>query len=302
VSLRETAVDTGFGLGWTSLRALPESVVYRQFGAIAELTYRRDGRGVQRLRSNLSRVLGPDTPPAQLDEVTRAGVHSYLRYWCEVFRLPAMSRETVLDRVSFDGRDRLEAALTAGRGFILALPHSANWDLAGAWLIHLGHPFTTVAERLRPEQLFDRFVAFRESMGMEVIPLTGGERAPSAILAERLRAGGGLALLADRDLTTTGVRVQLFNEPARMPGGPVRLALDTGATLLPVSLWYDGPRTMRGRFHEPIVPSANGDDAVAEMTQQLADVFAGAISEHPADWHMLQRVWVADTSTRTGRP
>ena len=112
---------------------------------------------------------------------------------------------------------------------ILSLPHMGNWDHAGAWLAGTGVPFTTVAERLKPESLFERFVEFRESLGMEVIPLTGGEQPPFKILAERLRSGGVLCLLADRDLTASGIEVEFFGSPARMPAGPAALAVDTGA-------------------------------------------------------------------------
>jgi KDO2-lipid IV(A) lauroyltransferase len=194
--------------------------------------------------------------------------------------------------------DRLQAAYADRRGVILALPHMGNWDAAGAWCVQLDMPFTTVAERLRPESLFDRFVAFRESLGMEVLPLTGGDTGPYRTLRERLKSGGMLCLLADRDLTATGIPVQFFGEPARMPAGPAALALETDAVLLPVTLWFpdDGASGWCGQIHPPVgpPPSGNRREQVAAMTQTLADVFAGAIAEHPADWHMVQRVWEAD--------
>jgi lauroyl/myristoyl acyltransferase len=157
-------------------------------------------------------------------------------------------------------------------------------------------PFTTVAERLEPESLFERFVAFRESLGMEVLPLTGGERPPYDLLADRLRGGGVLCLLADRDLTATGVDVDFFGSVARMPAGPAALAHDTGAALLPVTLWYPDRSRWHGRIHPQVRVPADGDrDAkVRVMTQQTADSFAEAIAAHPADWHMLQKVWVDD--------
>jgi lauroyl/myristoyl acyltransferase len=298
VSSRTTSVL--FGLGWTALRWLPERVVRSQFDLWAESVYRRNGRGVQRLRSNLRRVLGPETSASELDSVTRQAVHSYLRYWCEVFRLPSMSRERIVDRMWVRDEHLLRAAWAAGRGMILALPHTGNWDHAGAWLVHTGVPFTTVAERLKPESLFDRFVQFRRSLGMEVVPLTGGERPPYALLRERLQAGGCLCLLADRDLTSSGVEVSFFGEPARMPAGPAALAFDTGATLLPVTLWYPDEHRWCAWIHPQVVPSGSGSraDQVRRMTQQMADAFAAGIAEHPADWHMLQRVWVADLDPR----
>src|SRR5581483_6033714 len=131
-----------------------------------------------------------------------------------------MSLSDVVGRMSVVDEPRLRKAIAQGNGVILALPHMGNWDHAGAWLAGTGVPFTTVAERLNPASLFDRFVAFRESLGMEVVPLTGGTRPPFDLLADRLRAGGVLCLLADRDLTSTGVEVDFFGMPARMPAGP----------------------------------------------------------------------------------
>lgn len=281
--------------GWRALRALPSPLGRAAFDAGARVAYRRDGRGVARLRSNLRRVLG-EPSPAELERVVRAAVRSYARYWWEVFRLPAIPTRVIVERMTVRDDDILWDACRAGRGVILALPHTGNWDHAGAWLVARGHPFTTVAERLEPAELFDAFVAFRESLGMEVLPLTGGQRPPYAVLAERLRAGGVLCLLADRDLTATGVEVSFFGAPARMPAGPAALALDTGATLLPVTLSYPDARSWAGWIHPPVgvPPAGERAERIQAMTQRVADAFARGIAAAPADWHMFQRLWVAD--------
>jgi KDO2-lipid IV(A) lauroyltransferase len=159
-------------------------------------------------------------------------------------------------------------------------------------------PFTTVAERLRPESLYDRFVAYRESLGMEVLPHSGG--AAFGTLARRLRAGGLVCLVADRDLSASGVEVEYFGETARMPAGPALLAQHTGALLLPVTLWYGEEPVMHGRIHAPVDVPATGTrvEKTSSMTQALADTFATGIAEHPEDWHMLQRLWLADLEER----
>jgi lauroyl/myristoyl acyltransferase len=278
--------DAGYAAGWALVRAMPEPAAFALFRAGADLAARRGGGGVDRLRSNLARVTGRD--PGELDGLVRDAVRSYARYWCEVFRLPVTTRERVLGGMTTVHEERMRAAVAAGHGVVFALPHSGNWDHAGAWLTANGVPFTTVAERLKPESLYDRFVAFRESLGMEVLPLTGGARPPYDVLVQRLEAGGALCLLADRDLSARGVDVELFGATARMPAGPASLALHTGAALLPVTLSFlpDGWRVV---FH-PEVPHTD----VATMTQALADAFAVGIAEHPADWHMLQRLWLDD--------
>ena len=289
--LQARVVGAAYAGGWAVVRALPDPLAHRLFRAGADLAHRRGGKGVDRLRANLTRV----APDQDLDRLTRDALRSYARYWCEVFRLQVTPTERVVGGMHTVDEHRLRASVARGRGTILALPHSGNWDHAGAWCGATGVPFTTVAERLKPESLYDRFVSFRESLGMEVLPLTGGERPTFEVLVERLEAGGTLCLLADRDLSARGVDVQFFDATARMPAGPATLALRTGATLIPVTLSFldDGWRCV---FH----PEVEHSD-VASMTQAVADAFARGIAEHPADWHMLQRLWLDDLEPRSPR-
>ncbi|MFK8907602.1 phosphatidylinositol mannoside acyltransferase [Streptomyces sp. YS-3] len=296
--MRERLTDTLYGLGWATVKKLPEPVATGLGRRIADTVWKRRGKSVLRLESNLARVV-PDASPQRLAELSRAGMRSYMRYWMESFRLPAWSKDRM--KTGFAPRDlhHLTDGLAAGRGVVLALPHMGNYDLAGAWVTtKLETPFTTVAERLKPETLYDRFVAYRESLGMEVLPHTGG--AAFGTLARRLRAGGLVCLVADRDLSASGVEVKFFGEAARMPAGPAMLAQQTGALLLPVTLWYDGSPVMQGRVHPPIDVPETGTRAekTSVMTQALADAFATGIAEHPEDWHMLQRLWLADLEER----
>src|SRR3954454_9727529 len=283
--------DTLYAAGWAVLKGEPEWLARRQVDAIADGLWVRNGHGVQRLSANLRRVVGPELSDRELRRLTHDGVRSYLRYWREGFQLPRMRVAEVVDRTIAPDEHFIRDAVAAGNGMILALPHMGNWDHAGAWLGGTGVPFTTVAERLEPAALFDRFVQFREGLGMEVIPLTGGERPPFEILAERLRAGGSLALLADRDLTASGLEVSFFGRPARMPAGPAALAVDTGAALVPVTLTYPDDRRVCIRAHPYVQPPAGLDRSgqIAAMTKSLADVSAGAIKDAPHDWHILQR-------------
>jgi KDO2-lipid IV(A) lauroyltransferase len=295
--MRGRLVAAAYAAGWALVRWLPERLVLRVFDRIADLAVRRRGRGVRRLESNLRRVLasssGSEYDDAAVDVVVHAAMRSYLRYWCEAFRLPVMKPARIIARTRIIGEERFRAELASGRGVIAALPHMGNWDLAGAWAVLTDAPFTTVAERLEPESLFRRFVDFRESIGMEVIPLTGGERPPAELLRERLRAGGFLCLLGDRDLTAAGVEVDFFGHTAKMPAGPAALAIDTGAALFPVTLWFEGEDQVIW-FHDPLELPTDGTRAeqVAQLVQQIADVFAEGIAAHPADWHMLQRIWL----------
>ncbi|MCZ2820032.1 phosphatidylinositol mannoside acyltransferase [Modestobacter sp. VKM Ac-2977] len=293
VDLLARLTDAGYAAGWRVVRLLPEPVARAGSAAGGALAVRRGGRGARQLRSNLDVVTGGSLDDAALDALTRRAMQSYARYWQEAFRLPTLSTERILAGSTMRGREHLDRARAEGRGVVIALPHSGNWDAAGVWLIDwLGGPFLTVAERLRPESLYRRFVAFRERLGMRVVPLTGGERPSSAVLREWLADGGTACLLMDRDLSGSGVPVTFFGRRTTMPGGPALAAAQTGAALLPAVCQFDG---MGWQFvvHPPVPLDGPGRlrARVTWATQQVADAFATTIAERPEDWHVLGRVW-----------
>jgi lauroyl/myristoyl acyltransferase len=295
--LKDRLTDAGYGLGWSVVCRLPESWMQSAFRFFADLAWRRQGPGVQVLEGNLRRVVGSQASGEQLRGLSRQVVRSYARYWLEVFRLPVIPAGRLLGGMHVTGHvQALFEYLAAGRGVILALPHMGNYDLAGAWIIAKGAgSTTTVAERLKPESVYDRFVAFREDLGLEVLPASGGTTRAFGILAQRLRAGKLVGLVCDRDVTGTGIEVEFFGEKARMMGGPAALAVQTGAALLPVILWFEGD-DWGAHVHEEIPVPAEGDmqQKAAAMMQEVARLFEAGIRAHPQDWHMLQRVFVAD--------
>jgi KDO2-lipid IV(A) lauroyltransferase len=287
----EQLADWGYAAGWQLVRKMPEFAARNVFDAGA--LYAARGGGPEQLRKNLSRVLG--VPPAEVPgSVIRASLSSYARYWREAFRLPSMNQRTLGERLrhSLLGTEHIHAGLERGNGVILALPHSGNWDMAGVAVVHQFGKFTTVAERLKPESLYQRFVEYRESLGFEILPLTGGARPPVEVLAERLRDNRIICLMADRDLSRNGVQVNLFGEATRMPAGSAKLATDTGATLLTVHCSNE-PDDWVFQLSPPL-DTSSGD--VTVITQDLADHFEAGIAAHPADWHMLQPQWLADLS------
>ncbi|WP_240341650.1 phosphatidylinositol mannoside acyltransferase [Janibacter melonis] len=305
--LQERASVLAFRAGWRALRLLPAPLAYALFDVVASVVTRRDGSSVQRLRSNYARVR-PDLGPAELQELTADGVRRAFRYYVEAFRLPALSGEQVDDLVHITGTEPMLAELEQGRPVLAFLGHTGNWDLAGAWCArHLGH-VVTVAERLRPEEMFQAFLDFREGeLGMTIHP---AERGTFGALLAQLRTGDPVVmpLLSDRDLSASGVEVDLAGERARVAAGPAALAVETGVPLFPVTMRH----VRRGRHrwglditvHPAVDVPAEGTrtQRVAAATQACADALGAAIREHPQDWHMMQRVFVADLSARRRAP
>ncbi|OLF13652.1 phosphatidylinositol mannoside acyltransferase [Actinophytocola xinjiangensis] len=294
VSPGQRLADLGYAAGWRLVRGLPEPLARAAFRAGADLATRRGRAGVAQLRRNYARVV-PQAGPGELDELVRDGVRSYARYWMETFRLPGMDRHAVFERVdeTVVGWPLIQAALDRGKGLVVALPHTGNYDVSGIWLATRAGGFTTVAERLRPESLYQRFLEYRESLGFEILPASGEDVGPYRLLMERLRQNRIVCLPADRDLSRRGIPVTFFGARTRMPAGPARLAAVTGAQLLIV----DNAFTDDGwglRFHTPI--TVHGRDDIAPATQRMADAFAADIAAHPADWHMMQKLWIEDLS------
>ena len=292
MTVSEQAAYLAYAGCWAAVRHLPRPVAYASFEQLADHMWRRNGSGVRRLEANLARVLGPQASPEEVRELSREGMRSYLRYWCDAFRLPDWTDDE-LDDFELTGIENVLAPLRAGRGAIVVVPHMGNWDHIGAYAARHIAPVTTVIERLKPAKLFREFVEMRTSRGITVF----GHDDPRAMdgLRETLSRGGLVALISDRDLSARGIEVTFFGQTARFPAGAAALAIDTGAALVPLGMYWTGQRNASRAYPELTLPT-QGDRAqqIRDTMTMVATSFEPMIREHPADWHMLQRVWVAD--------
>lgn len=285
--MKDNIAAYAYFAGWRIVRWLPEQTAYRLAYSAADFLTKRNGKNVSRLRSNLRRTK-PDITTLDLDLLVFNAMRSYMRYWCDTFRFPDWSPERVRETVTVTNEHLLIDAIAAKTGVIVSLPHAGNWDHAGAYFCAKGIRLVTVAERLKPEKLFLKFLEYRQAMGMEVLPLDGRVL---GTLAQRLRQGALVALVADRDLSRTGIDVEFFGGPSRMPAGPALLALKTGAPLITAFVSYTDSGIHIYFKEVPIPISGSNDEKVAEIVQSTAKQFEQGISEHPEDWHMLQRIW-----------
>lgn len=288
----DAVTEWAFAAGWRLVRMLPERAAYAAFDQAADVIWRRRGAGVLQLERNQARI-HPQASAQDLKELSREGLRSYMRYWCDAFRLPTWSPERVRSTFVLDGVEHLDEAIARGTGALMVVNHGGNWDHAGAWACLRYGGLTTVAERLRPEGLYQRFVAYRESLGMEILPLGGDDVVRT--LARRLREGRLVPLLGDRDVSRNGVVVDLFGESASLPAGPAVLGLLTGAPIHPVTLTYEGPLAV-GLVGErvPIPESGTREERIHAITQGIAHGFEEGLRRRSVDWHMMQPIWTAD--------
>ena len=277
---------------WKLVRYLPEGIAYKAFENLAGISYRRNGKRVQRLRINYRHV-ATDVTPDELEEMVKEGLRSAMRYWCDTFRISDWSSERIINSTQAHNEDFLFEPVKAKRGVIVAVPHAGNWDHAGAYFCAKGARVNTVAEHLKPEKLFRKFLAHRERMGMHVLDLDAGVlKELEMILKDR---GELVALVSDRDLSKSGIDVNFFGATARMPAGPARLAFDTGADLITAFVAY-----RRGGievfFTSPIAVdrAAEKSREIARVTQVIAARFEDAIRKDPTSWHMQQRIFIGE--------
>ncbi|HLS49020.1 MAG TPA: phosphatidylinositol mannoside acyltransferase [Actinomycetaceae bacterium] len=294
-----------FVLGARLVPRLPGWLSAAVFRLVADVCSLTGLGGVRQLERNLSRA-APWARGRRLRRLTRDGMRSYMRYYQEALRLPAETPARLGQAVRVINDAHVREHLRGDRPVVMALGHSGNWDLAGAWSGQFLAPVLTVAERLEPPEVFQEFLELREHLGMTIVPLDSG----GSTFRSLLRLTGGrqiVPLLADRDLSRQGVEVDLFGARARVAAGPATLALATGAPLVAVRISYERLRGARrqaaGRrwglvvdFSDPIpVPEGRTTaESVEIMTQGWLDALAQGIATQPQDWHMLQPVFVDD--------
>lgn len=295
-----------FTFAWRVVPRLPEPLVRAIFDLVALVAHALRIDGVRQLEANVARVLPEPPSRAALRRLSRRGMRSYMRYYGEAFQLPGLSPDQLAHRVRIEGGGEVFGHLREHRSVIAALSHSGNWDVAGAWFVQQHGSVVTVAETLEPEELFREFLAFREGLGMTIIPFAKGTGVFRRLLTEARRQDALVPLLADRDLSRDGLEVQFAGHPMRVAPGPAALALVTGLPLVPIHLRYErlhGERRRRAgsRWGTVItfldivpVPDAPRQQAIATMTQAWVDAMVEQIRRYPQDWHMLQKVFTAD--------
>jgi KDO2-lipid IV(A) lauroyltransferase len=274
---------------WKFIGILPEKTAYQLANLVADYINKRNGKGVKRLRSNYRRVL-PEISESELLTLTKSGMRSYLRYWFDTFRLNKWSKSRIIETTYVVRENLLRDPIASKQGCIVALPHAGNWDHAAAYFCSTGITLTAVVEKLKPEAIFKKFLAYRSSIGIE--PISHKEKT-IPLLLERLSSGKLVALVADRDMSRSGVEVSFLGGIAKMPAGPATLAIKSGSPLITAYIRYlkDG---IEVTFDETIKLPTSGSEAekIQVVTQSMADNFAKRIKDSPVDWHMLQRIWV----------
>jgi phosphatidylinositol dimannoside acyltransferase len=280
-------------------------VLYRSLSWLAPLLPTRSGRSAYesagrlffRLASgvratvaaNQAQVLGRPVDDPLVQASTREAFALYGRYWFDTFHVLGWNDERVMDSFRFEGAEHVEKGLADGKGVIIALPHTGNWDVGGRAMGLRVAPVVSVAEHLKPDRLFELFLEHRRQLGMEIIDLSSDHVGRQ--LTQRLEQNRVVALVADRDLSGGGVEVEMFGRARRMPAGPALLALSSGAPLLSGPTYTTREGWVEVLTPVSIEPTGKRKDDIIALTRALAAAFERAIAAAPPDWHLFQPGW-----------
>jgi KDO2-lipid IV(A) lauroyltransferase len=256
--------------------------------AIGRLAFRIAGRERERALVNLQACF-PVRSRRELRRIAHRSFRNLGVSIVEIIRFPLLTRDAVNRFVSWEGRERLDAALEEGRGVVLATGHVGNWELFGASLALNGYRLAVVARKLRSRRYNDILCDLRRRVGMRII-----FRGESMFRGLRLlRQNGILAILADVDTKAPGVFVEFFGRPAYTPYGPVAVALKSGTPLIPMFIRRLPDDAHRIHVLEPLELTRTGswESDLLVNTQRFTTVVESFIREHPDQWIWMHERW-----------
>jgi len=281
-------------LGSLAIKILPlEHTIKLVEFVSSKLVHRSNSPKAKQLSKNIKRV-NPNLSDKALSKITRQGFASYGRYWVESLAMPNLSAQEISDGFHVEGMSNITSVLEGGFSPILGLPHLGGWEWGAAWLHRVnGLEVAAVVEKLEPVEVFEWFVALRQTYGIEVIALGDGAFKD---LVKAVKAQKVICLLADRDIAGNGIEVDFFGETTTLPAGPALLSFRTGSPILPTAVFFDGDKRL-AEVGKPIWPTKTGDlkDDLYQTTQSLALRLEGLICKAPEQWHMLNPNWPSDS-------
>lgn len=281
---------------------IPLAISYRLAEWVGDAVWLA-ARGVRaNVEHNQRRALGPDATPREVALSSREVIRNLAKVYVDEFRIPALSQGEIQEAVTIYGLDNLERAHAQGKGIIMVSAHYGAPHVVGQMLRVLGYPTTVVAEHIQPEALFQFMCELRGSHGARLIPIDK----PLIGLVRTLRKEEGVAaLVVDRNVSGTGIRMPFLGEETTVADGAVQLALRTGAPLL-VAYCRRRPDYRYEAFVDPpLALPENPDDlpaAIRDGTARLMARLEQFIREAPGQWLMTVPLWADEPDTTSTPP
>lgn len=250
--------------------------------------------GLARLRRvgerNLALAL-PQLPSKARQKILRQVFRNLGWQMVEFSRLPRYTRENTRDWIGTEGLEHFLAAQAKGKGVLVLTGHLGAWELSSFYHSLMGHPMGMVIRRLDNRLLDDYVNSIRCLHGNKVLHKDDFARG----LLTAMRAGETVGILMDTNMTPPqGVFVRFFGVTACTASGLARVALKTGAAVLPgFLLWEAAEKKYVLHFGPELAFTRSGEDEadILAATQQCNDVLEAWIRRYPGQWLWIHRRW-----------
>ena len=228
----------------------------------------------------------------ELKQKTQQAFVSYVKYWTDSAKMQSLTDYQIDAGFTVEGFEHIENAWAEGPG--KSGPTAPRRLGMGGAMATCRPKFevTVVVEPQQPKELFEFMMSYRESFGMNVIPL--GPNAGKEVI-KAIKNNHVVCLLCDRDIQGTGVSVTFFDEETSIPAGPATLSIRTGSKIIPVAVYQ------RSESHHAIVrPPLNSErqgnlrEDVTRISQDIASSFEELILLEPEQWHLMSPNWPSD--------
>lgn len=269
---------------------IPPGLGYPAATRLGDLLYRLEKGTRANVYDNVTHILeGSPKAVGDSETIVRGVFRNMAKNFYDLFRAQTLSLAEVDRLVKVEGREHLDGALSKGKGLILVAAHFGNIDVVAQVLALWEIPVVGPAEHLRPEALFRYICSLRANKGFRLIPIDG----PLFELFRALRRNEIVALAADRDITGSGIVVNFFGAPARLPDGYAQISLRTGAPIIVGFSQRLPDNTFVVHLEPPLELEATGDRDrdVRAGVEKVVAIMERYIGEHPEQWVMSVPLW-----------
>lgn len=279
----------GFHLLQRTMEQLPRGLAYALAIVVARFAY-LTARGARRALTENVRAALPEASPRELRRVVRRNFRNHSKAYADLMRLPVARVADLKPLLQSEGWEHLEAARARGKGILMVSCHMGSWEIAAAIWAATVAPVNLFAEVLEPPEMYDWYRTTRARLGISVLPLN---RAGLRQVLQALDANEIVVTAIDRDITGTGIEMDLLGRRVRIPDGPAAIALRKGTPIIPVCVYRLPDDTFRAIGYEPIIAESTGDQRadIERTTRQLVRRIETMIREHPDQWHLPHRIW-----------
>jgi KDO2-lipid IV(A) lauroyltransferase len=271
------------------MEKIPRSWAYALSIVVARLALLLASGARRRLEFNLKVAL-PDADQAEIDRLVRLNFRNHAKAYADLMRMPRARVEDLQPLLRLKGVEHLEAARAMGKGVLVISAHMGSWEVTAAiWAATIA-PVSLFAEELEPQEMYDWYRTTRARLGISVLPLT---RPGLRQVLKALESNEMVVTALDRDMLGTGMVVNFFGRPARIPTGPAAIALRTGAPILPVVVYRLPDDAYQAEGWAPVVAEHSGDREADQrrITEQLVRHMERIIRAHPEQWHLPHAIW-----------